>query len=569
MNFETEVGSSGLRAQRSQTRRLALAMGACAALAVVVTLSGPGLTIDEPLDVRPGRTYLEVLHKRGLHFFDRTVVDQVFRDNAEHPPLGRWLLGTASVLGEPFEVLWNGPDPTGLYVLAGRVAPACCFGILVALVALVAGRRWGSPAGAAAAFALVSMPRVFAHAHLAALDTFVSLFWTASLVAGERAVRSRRPLRAMAAAGAIWGLVLLTKIHGWLLLPILGLWSFGRLPPRRAAAATALWAGAGISLFWLGWPWLWYDSWARLQQFFGTSVTRSTIMVEYFGRVLRDRDVPWHYPWFYFSVTVPLGLQLFGAAGIAAGWKNRRADPLPLLLAGTIVVCLVLFSTGVPVYDGERLFLHVFPAWALLIGLGFGSLWKYWLASPRRRLFLIGFLLAQSYGVFALHPFGLSYYNTLVGGLPGAQRLGLELTYWSDTVDRVLLDRLAHDAQRGAVAALAPTLYPGQGILTTNRALFARDIILKDEDAGISAEWLVLSRRTAYWRPEIRERLARGGGQEVAARSRQGVWLSAVWHFQARQRERSIRPAPARAPERPGLAPARDTAGNALRAKDF
>src|SRR6516162_1650117 len=113
MKIETGVGSRGLRAGRSSTRRLALAMGACAALAVVVTLSGPGLTIDEPLDVRPGRTYLEVLHKRGLHFFDRTVVDQVFRDNAEHPPLGRWLLGTASVLGEPFEVLWNGPDPTG------------------------------------------------------------------------------------------------------------------------------------------------------------------------------------------------------------------------------------------------------------------------------------------------------------------------------------------------------------------------------------------------------------------------------------------------------------------------
>ena len=56
-------------------------------------------------------------------------------------------------------------------------------------------------------------------------------------------------------------------------------------------------------------------------------------------------------------------------------------------------------------------------------------------SSPPRRI-----------GVVATYPFGLSYYNLLVGGLPGAERLGLELTYWSDAVDDVLLDRLARDA---------------------------------------------------------------------------------------------------------------------------
>jgi hypothetical protein len=139
--------------------------------------------------------------------------------------------------------------------------------------------------------------------------------------------------------------------------------------------------------------------------------------------------------------------------------------------------------------------------------------------------------LVQAHGVIALHPFGLSYYNGLVGGLPGAERLGLELTYWNDAVDQVLLDRLARDANSGASAALVPTLYPGQGILTTNRALARRDIILSDEQEGTRAEWLVVSRRTAYWRPEIRERLLRGEGQLVTASSRQGVWIAGLWHF--------------------------------------
>jgi 4-amino-4-deoxy-L-arabinose transferase-like glycosyltransferase len=488
------------------------------------------LTIDEPLDVRPGRTYVKALADRGWHFFDRAVVDRVFRDNAEHPPLGRWLLGIASMLGEPLEVLWKGPDPTDHYVLAGRLAPALAFAGLVGLVAHVAGRRWGPAAGVAAAFALVAMPRVFAHAHLAALDTFLSAFWTLALLAGERAVRARRLFVAMAGAGAVWALALLIKIHAWFLLPILGAWSLLRLPPRRALAGIAVWAVVGVSLFWLGWPWLWYDPVARLQAYWGTGVARATIFAEYFGEVFADADVPWHYPWFYFAVTVPIGLQALGALGLVRGWKNRRADPFPLLLAGTIVVFLALFSTRLPVYDGERLFLHVFPAWSLLIGLGFAWLWNHPRAGLRARVVLAGLLLVQGYGLVALHPFGLSYYNAIVGGLPGAERLGLELTYWNDAVDQVLLDRLSRAAEPEASAALVPTLYPGQGILTTNRALALRRIILADQEKADRAEWVVLSRRTAYWpRSRIASRL--GEGQRVASRSRQGVWLSALWHF--------------------------------------
>ena len=179
----------------------------------------------------------------------------------------------------------------------------------------------------------------------------------------------------MIGAGAVWSLALLTKIHAWFLLPILGTWARFRLPPRRAVAAMAAWGVTGFGLYWAGWPWLWYHSWARLLAYWGTGVERTTIHVQYFGQVIADRDVPWHYPWFYFAVTVPVGLQVLGTIGTIRGWKRRRDDPLPLLLMGSILFFLLLFSTNVPIYDGERLFLHVFPAWALLIGLGFGWLW--------------------------------------------------------------------------------------------------------------------------------------------------------------------------------------------------
>jgi hypothetical protein len=254
------------------------------------------------------------------------------------------------------------------------------------------------------------------------------------------------------------------------------------------------------------------------------------IHAQYFGRVYADRELPWHYPWFYFAVTVPVGLQILGLFGVARAWRGRRSDSFPLLLLGSIALFLVLFSTRTPVYDGERLFLNVFPAWALLIGLGFASLWN-WRGGWGWRGPLLLFLAAQGYGVVGLHPFGLSYYNALVGGLPGAERLGLELTYWNDPVDRVLLGRLASEVRSKASASLVPTLYPGQGIMTTTGPLAQRDVILGDQDGADHSEWVVLSRREAYWPELLRKRLESGAGQLVATRRRQGVWLSALWHF--------------------------------------
>ncbi|MHB1558154.1 MAG: ArnT family glycosyltransferase [Isosphaeraceae bacterium] len=527
--------------------RLSVLCGLLASMAVILTLNGPGLTVDEPLDVRPGRNYLKILRQTGRHFLDRAVIDRVYRDNAEHPPLGRWWLGIASVLGEPFEVLFKGPDPTDSYVLAGRLAPALAFGVLVATIAGVGIRRFGRAAGLASAFALAAIPRVFAHAHLGALDTFLSLTWTAALLAGDRAVRSSQPPLAMIGAGAVWSLALLTKIHAWFLLPILGVWSTWRLGARRASVAMACWVATGIALFWLGWPWLWHDSWERITRYWGTGVARATIRVLYFGQIYADRDVPWHYPWFYFVVTVPLGLHALGLVGVVHGWRNRRTEPLPVLLAASILFFLVLFSTRVPVYDGERLFLLVFPAWALLAGLGFHRIDER-LSNVTLRRGLIGLLALQGLGVVLIHPFGLSHYNLLVGGLAGAERLGLEVTYWSDAIDDVLLNRLARDAARDASAAMVPTLYPGQGVLTTgfNRALARRGIVLADQEAATTAEWVVVSRRSSYWPDAWRARMQAGQGRLVATRTRQGVTLAELWHFPAARQPRS--PAPALTP---------------------
>jgi 4-amino-4-deoxy-L-arabinose transferase-like glycosyltransferase len=505
--------------------RLAWLMGLTAGLAVVLTLGDPGITIDEPLDVRPGRTYVATLKAKGWQFFQPETVRLVFADNAEHPPLGRWLLGLASTLGEPFEFFLGGSDPYSVH--AGRLAPATAFALLVGLVALAAGRRHGRSAAIAAGFALLVMPRVFAHAHLAALDTFLCLFWTLALLQADRALSTRRPITAMACAGLFWGLALLTKIHAWLLPPIVLAWAIRKIGLARSIPAVVSWTVSGLVVFVAGWPWLWYHSLDRAWGYLvGTSLQRVSLHVQYFGRVFADREVPWHYPWFYFAVTVPVGLHLLGLVGLVRGWNERRGDGFPLLLLAAILLFLVLFSTNVAVYDGERLFLVAFPLWAVLIGTGFATAWSASARSAWSRRALVGLLLAQGYGVVALHPFGLSYFNAAVGGLPGASRLGLELTYWGDAVDRVLLDELARRARPGDSAAVAPTLHHLQAAATFTPELLAKPVALVDESAVGRSNWVVLYRRTAYWKPEAADI---SGTRPVFLRKRQGVWLSGLW----------------------------------------
>ncbi len=514
---------------RPSTTRLAAALGAAAGLAVVLTIGGPGVTSDEPLDVRVGRSYLD---KLGRWLIDGRPagprpLEGLFADNRQHPPLGRLLVGIASVVAEPVESWLGGPDPFGVY--PARLAPAVAFGLLVWLLAAEAGRRWGRAGAVGAAVAMVAMPRVFAHAHFATLDTILCLFWTLALLMAERGSASTRPARALGLAGIAWGLALLTKINAWLLPAVVVVRVIQRLGWRRGVVALTAWLAAGLATFFVGWPWLWRDTAARLRAYLGTSVDRLPLRVEYFGQVYVDREVPWHYPWVYFAATVPVGLLALGAVGVVVGWRRRREDGLPIVLVATVLLWLAVFSTGAPVYDGERLFLVVFPAWALLVGRGFAAAWSSGPWNGRwGRLALGLFLAAQGYGTIAMHPFGLSYYNALVGGLPGAERLGLELTYWGDAVDGRLLDDLAGRLERGEPIALAPTLHPAQAVASTTPAILERGgAPMLEEGAVPRAAWVVIYRRRAYWTPEVARLVAEG--PPVVVRSRQGVWLSGIW----------------------------------------
>src|SRR5207245_1864046 len=100
-----------------------------------------------------------------------------------------------------------------------------------------------------------------------------------------------------------------------------------------------------------------------------------------------------------------------------------------------------------PAHDGVRLMLPTFFFLAGLAGWGFQIIERL-LAGFRAEehpiapilAVVAGFLLLPpAYWLFQTHPYELSYYNGLVGGLAGAQRLGFEPTYWYDAATPAVL----------------------------------------------------------------------------------------------------------------------------------
>ena len=243
------------------------------------------------------------------------------------------------------------------------------------LVGWSVGRRYGPNFGCLAAVLLPLMPRLWGHAHLASLETITNLMYTAAVLSIAMGWNNESPptWRAGLLAGIVLGLAFLTKIQAILLpMPIIA-WALWRW--RWAAVKPlAIWAVAAAIVFFVGWPWLWLDPVKNTWNYFAHTTARAELSVWYFGIKYADKAVPWSYPWVMFLCTLPMATLVLGLRGILFGVASEeKANDVAwrALLAANVAFPLIVFSLpGVAVYDGDRLFLTVFPFWAMLSARG-------------------------------------------------------------------------------------------------------------------------------------------------------------------------------------------------------
>jgi 4-amino-4-deoxy-L-arabinose transferase-like glycosyltransferase len=430
---------------KSSTREdilVALMLMGFTVILLVITAPQIGLTWDEPTYILAAEKYpawFSELFNQPRMALSEEVVSQYWEFNHEHPPLSKVWSG----------FVWLGVRHIFDDLTSHRIGNILLSGLLIALLYLMLAREYGRTAGLIGGVALLTMPRFFFHAHLSALDVPVTamifavtfVFWLG---------RNQPGFRWTLLLGMVWGLALATKINALFIPPIVLLvWIVFFQPRRYLFIRLGLMGLIGVGIFFLSWPWLYYDTYNRLLTFLGFfTIDRHPIEQVYFGHFYTPP--PWHFPFVMAIIVIPFSLIILAAIGAFFSMRNRDDRPLGgLFILGGFISLLVLASGIGQVFDNERLLMPVFPYLSALAGIGFVRV------LPIVRQFtnkkglrlrstqLVTILVIAVFGphiilAYDLYPHLLSYYSEVVGGAYGAKVLRLETTYWCESYSKTL-----------------------------------------------------------------------------------------------------------------------------------
>jgi 4-amino-4-deoxy-L-arabinose transferase-like glycosyltransferase len=453
------------RAGRSATRLDHLFAAALAAAYLVILLATAwevGLTRDEGYYFRAADLYLgwfgtlwEGLRGGDLGALRDDVIARHWSYNWEHPALLKTLFGFSWKL---FHETLGWTSQSTAYRLPAMVLAAG----MIYLVGVFALEAYGQGVALFSMLALATTPRLFHDAHLACFDVGIATLQLAVVYAYWRGLTS---VRWSLLTGIVFGLALATKHNAFFVPAILGAHALlrggerseGRGPPGPPAPLVFLaMAVLGPLIFFLHWPYLWHQPLARLGFYLRFHLHHEHYPVEYFGQVLTQPPFPPSFVFVMTWVTVPLatvvlmtgavfrGLryELAGAQGSLLTSDSERQDGqrtrLLLLLAG-LVPMLVMTLPGVPIFGGVKHWFTAMPTLAILAGAEFDRLAR-WALGPRRLALRWGraaygglallTLLPGLLGIRLVHPYGIAFYNELVGSLRGAAELGMQRNFW-------------------------------------------------------------------------------------------------------------------------------------------
>lgn len=413
---------------------------------------------------------------------------------------------------------------------AARLGPMLLFGIAAAAMFYRLVRQYSFVAALGGVAALLTMPRLFAHAHFASFDGPLTSCWILAwaLFAPAMASQQRRATTDTSrvrscfgwplAWGAALGAAMSCKLTGWLAaLPFAAfVLVYGN---RKTAAKFAVGLVVALATFWLLNPRLWHDPLDGMRSFLALNLNRAgtafDIPTLFFGtRYDSVVGLPWYNTVVWTCITVPVGTLALATVGIVSSVRRWQADgDGVVLMLNWLVLLVVRALPGTPVHDAERLILPSFAFLAALAGVGCDRVWVWagraGIATRPAKLFVVPRRFGKPMALAALvavyvgsatslvwyAPQWLSYYNLASGGLRGADALGMEATYYWDALDGEVLDWLhAHTSAEEKIefAAASPL----------NLELLERWGVLRrgwrSVDPG-AYRWRVIQRRPTFW----------------------------------------------------------------------
>jgi hypothetical protein len=303
------------------------------------------------------------------------------------------------------------------------------------------------------------IPNLFAFAHIAVTDMPLASMWFLTAYCFWRGLQS---WKWSAVLGLVWGLALATKFPAVLIPVPLILWAHLFYRTAYGNNVFALLFVSPLVMI-TSQPYLWHQPGLRILEFLYEGLSRgyrpeTSFTVFFLGQLYHTNQLPWYYPFFIVGVTTPeivLALALLAVAGI--GFFRERFPAVMLFFVNAVFILLLGLMPGAVLHDGARQLLSALPFLAALAGGGFSLIVRLLISSAQRlkalstvkdvqskipAVLIVLFLFHATLDVYLCHPYQLSYYNRLVGGIRGAYSRGLEMTYFGEAITPSLLRSL-------------------------------------------------------------------------------------------------------------------------------
>jgi hypothetical protein len=485
---------------------IAFALGAAYVVLLAFTSWEVGCTRDEGTYFSAAETHSRwfgaLLHGDLRRVVDPTFIRDQWSENREHPVLMKALSALS----------WMALNQRlGLtsQITAWRFPAMLMAGLMIGLTYLFGAIAYRPRVGTLAALALAGLPRLFHDAHLATLDVPIAALQLLVLFAYWRGLRSRRWA---ILCGVFFGLALATK-HNAVFIPLIllahqGL-RFVGARPRPALVPEPLLAMVvlGPLIFFLHWPLLWIEPLGQLAYWLRFHLQHENYPVEYFGRLLVAPPFPWSFPLVMTWVTVPLPTAVLMTWGWLRGLLGEAATSLRrstaepdagdeqrtrlLLVLATFVPIFIIALPSVPIFGGVKHWFTAMPPATLLAAAEADRLFSATRIVRRATLAftcMAALLLGPSLlGILHAHPYGIAFYNELLGGVRGGARAGMMRNFWGYTA-------------RGNLARLNQLAAPGDRVYfhrTTHACCeaYRRDGLLRPDLVEVSdlvgADWVL------------------------------------------------------------------------------
>ncbi len=411
--------------------------------------------------------------------------------------------------------LGHGLSPSWFRPLTSyRLGPIILFSLAAAALFHRLRRDRGLVAGLVGIGALVTMPRLFAHAHLASFDGPLTSCWVLAWAAFA-------PWRQAWYAGAWWGiclgLTMSAKFTGWLAIYPFLAW-FAAYGDRRAVAYLALGLASATFTFFVVNPPLWIDPVGAMRQFFELNLNRGehglNVPTWFLGQKYDlNHPLPWYNSAFWTAMTVPSGTLVLGAIGLVASIRRPSwagAGSGWLLIGHWLILLVVRATPWAPPHDAERLILPSFAFLAAFAGVGGAAAFKWANARFGKRGLrtaagaLVVLMMGSASSTAWYSPQWLSYYNVLIGGLRGANARGMEPTYYWDALDGEVLHWLRENTPPGQSVAIGSPSAENLDLMA-EWSQWPWGINFSPSD---KCRWYVVQRRPSFYSPVDRRLLS-------------------------------------------------------------